>query len=210
MESWPFSYVIIASKNKGKLKQFADLFGQHLQLEVKGLDDFPNLPEIVEDQSTFAGNARKKAETISQILHVPVISDDSGLVVPALDGEPGVYSARYAGPHATDAQNMQKLIQRIHLLPESARQAKYVCAMALAVPDEETYVVFGECGGMITEEARGTEGFGYDPIFYVPTERKTFAELPAAIKYQISHRAQATAKLIQRLKEKYRFLTQTE
>jgi XTP/dITP diphosphohydrolase len=210
MEDWLFSYVIIASKNKGKLKQFADLFGQHLHLGVKGLDDFANLPEIVEDQATFAGNARKKAETISHLLHVPVISDDSGLVVPALDGEPGIYSARYAGPHATDEQNMAKLIQKIRPLPMSARQAKYVCTLALAVPGEETYVTLGECWGMIREEPRGKGGFGYDPIFYVPTERKTFAELSPAIKYQISHRAQATATLIQRLKEKYRFSTQTK
>jgi XTP/dITP diphosphohydrolase len=209
MEEWPFEYVIIASKNKGKLKQFADLFGQTLHLEVRGLNDFTDVgfPEIVEDQPTFAGNARKKAKTISQTLQVPVISDDSGLVVPALHGEPGVYSARYAGLGATDEQNMQKLIQKIRSVPLSDRHGKYVCAMALAIPHTQTDVVFGECWGIILEEPRGSEGFGYDPIFYIPSEQKTFAELPAHYKYQISHRAKATSKLIKRLKRVYRFST---
>lgn len=208
MKVWPFPYIIIATRNKNKLKQFADLFKRDLNLEVKGLNDFENLPEIVEDQETFEGNARKKAETISKALQAPVISDDSGLVVPALGGEPGVYSARYAGPEADDERNNQKLIAKIRSVPKEKREGIYVCAMALAIPGEETQVVRGECKGIVIEEPRGTEGFGYDPIFYLPAEQKTMAELPNERKYQISHRAEATEKLIALLKWKYLFTPQ--
>ncbi|SFJ42974.1 XTP/dITP diphosphatase [Thermoflavimicrobium dichotomicum] len=204
MKAWPFSYILIATRNKGKLKQFRDLFAE-LNLEVKGLDDFPGLPEVDEDQDSFEGNARKKAETISRVIGGPVISDDSGLVVPALNGEPGVYSARYAGPNATDEENNQKLIERIQSIPEEERQGFYVCAMALAIPGEETKIVRGECSGFIITEPRGTEGFGYDPVFYLPTEKKTMAELPSERKYQLSHRAKATEQLLTLLKKEYSF-----
>ncbi|MFC7440791.1 XTP/dITP diphosphatase [Laceyella putida] len=204
-KDWPFPHIIIATKNKGKLKQFADLFQAHLQLGVKGLDEFPELPEIVEDQDTFEGNALKKAETIAEILQVPVISDDSGLVVPALHGAPGIYSARYAGEGATDDANNEKLLAKMREIPDEQRQCFYVCAMALAVPGEASQVVRGECHGRIIREPRGHEGFGYDPLFYVPEEGKTMAELSNERKYQISHRAEATRKLIQLLKEEYAF-----
>ncbi|WP_131922959.1 XTP/dITP diphosphatase [Hazenella coriacea] len=206
---WPFPYLIIATGNQNKLKQFADLFSQNLGLEVKGLKDFSDLPEIVEDRDTFEGNACKKAEVISKALQAPVISDDSGLVVPALQGEPGVYSARYAGPHSTDEQNNIKLIENIRPLPEAQRDAYYVCVMALALPDEPTQWVRGECQGRIITEPQGTEGFGYDPIFYLPEQQKTMAQLPAAQKYQISHRAKATEKLMELLTTRYQFTTQT-
>ncbi|MBA4496275.1 XTP/dITP diphosphatase [Paenactinomyces guangxiensis] len=209
MKVWPFPYIIIATGNKNKLRQFADLFARDLHLDAKGLSDFSGLPEIVEDQDTFEGNARKKAETISNALQAPVISDDSGLVVPALDGEPGVYSARYAGPDANDERNNRKLLKKIRFVPEQHRQGIYVCAMALAVPGEETQLVRGECTGIIIEEPRGDEGFGYDPIFYLPSEQKTMAELPAERKYQISHRAKATEKLTALLKSKYIFTPQS-
>lgn len=207
MKAWPFPYIIIATGNRNKLKQFADLFGRELHLKVKGLSDFSDLPEIVEDQETFEGNARKKAEIISNALEAPVISDDSGLEVPALGGEPGVFSARYAGPDASDEQNNQKLVRKIAAVPEEKRQGKYVCVMALAIPGEETRLFRGECTGIILEEPRGHEGFGYDPIFYLPTEQKTMAELPAERKYEISHRAKATSKLIDLLKSEFTFLS---
>ncbi|RAL26698.1 XTP/dITP diphosphatase [Thermoflavimicrobium daqui] len=204
MKAWPFSYILIATRNNGKLKQFRDLFAP-LHLVVKGLNDVSDLPEIEEDQDTFEGNAQKKAEAISRIVGGPVISDDSGLVVPALNGEPGVYSARYAGLHATDDENNRKLIQRIQGVPEDKRQGYYVCVMALAVPGEETKLVRGECQGNIVTEPRGDEGFGYDPIFYLPSEQKTMAQLPNERKYQISHRAEATKKLLALLKKEYVF-----
>lgn len=204
-KTWPFPYIIIATGNENKLKQFKDLFSQNLGLEVKGLKDFTDLPEIEEDQDTFEGNACKKAEVISKELQAPVISDDSGLVVPALNGEPGVYSARYAGAHATDEQNNLKLIENIKHLSESQRQGYYVCVMALAIPDEPTQWVRGECHGQVITEPKGTEGFGYDPIFYLPAEGKTMAQLPATRKYQISHRAEATKKLMSLLTDRYLF-----
>jgi XTP/dITP diphosphohydrolase len=204
-KQWPFPFVIIATKNRNKLAQFRDLFGKELGLEVKGLFDYPELPEIVEDQDTFEGNARKKAETICRVLGVPVVSDDSGLVVPALGGEPGVYSARYAGHGATDEKNNQKLLERIRGVPESERKGIYVCVMALSVPGEETKVVRGECEGVITRRPRGDGGFGYDPLFFLPSEGKTMAELPPERRYEISHRAKATRMLAEIMKEEYEF-----
>lgn len=204
-KEWPFPHVIIATRNRGKLKQFADLFQDHLHLGVKGLEAYADLPKIVEDQDTFEGNALKKAETIAQALQAPVISDDSGLVVPALDGAPGIYSARYAGEGATDAANNEKLLAEMQNIPDEQRQCSYVCAMALVIPGEGSRVVRGECHGKITRSPRGHEGFGYDPLFYVPEEGKTMAELSSERKYQISHRAKATRKLIQLLLEEYTF-----
>lgn len=205
MEPWPFSYIMIATQNQNKLKQFQDLFGKEFDLEVRGLDSLPQVPEIVEDQSTFEGNAKKKANTIAEWIQGPVVADDSGIVVPALDGEPGVYSARYAGSHATDHENNEKLIQQIRSLPIHERKAQFVCVMALAVPGKPAHVVRGECHGQVIEEPRGTNGFGYDPIFYLPEEQAAMAELPAERKYQISHRAKATTKLIQFLRREYQW-----
>lgn len=202
MKQWPYSYVLIASRNKGKLKQFSDLF-REFHLEVKGLDQFPDLPDVEEDQDTFEGNARKKAETISRLIGSPVISDDSGLVIPALGGEPGVYSARYAGINATDEMNNQKLISEIRSVPKAKRQGYYICVMALAIPGRETQLVVGKCHGEILTEPRGNQGFGYDPIFYIPEEKKTMAELSDERRYQISHRAKATKQLLTLLRQEY-------
>lgn len=178
---------------------------EHLNLDVKGLKDFPDLPEIVEDQDTFEGNAIKKAETISQSLNAPVVSDDSGLVVPVLNGEPGVYSARYAGEKATDEENNRKLLKEMESIPEEKRHAYYVCAMALAVPEEKTKIVQGKCHGEIIREPRGNQGFGYDPLFYVPSLQKTMAELGNQEKFAISHRGEATRLLIEEMKNLYDF-----
>jgi XTP/dITP diphosphohydrolase len=163
------------------------------------------LPEIEEDQDTFEGNARKKAETISRLLGGPVISDDSGLVVPSLGGAPGVYSARYAGPGATDEANNRKLMEAIRSVPDGERTGIYVCVMALAVPGEETRLVRGECAGIVLDEPRGQGGFGYDPLFWLPEEGKTMAELPDERRYAISHRAKATRLLVERMKEEFLF-----
>lgn len=204
-KKWPFPEIIIATGNINKLKQFQELFGEYLHLDVKGLKDLPEMPEIVEDQDTFEGNARKKAEVISQRLNAPVVSDDSGLVVPALNGEPGVYSARYAGKKATDEENNCKLLQRIRPLPPSRRKAYYVCAMALAIPGEQTKIVRGECEGVIISQPKGNRGFGYDPIFFLPSHMKTMAELSNQQKFAISHRGKATRLLIEEMKKAYHF-----
>lgn len=205
MKTWQYPYIVIATENSNKLKQFQELFSYELGLEVKGLKDFPNAPEIIEDQATFEGNAVKKAEIIANWLGQPVVSDDSGLVVPALGGEPGVYSARYAGEPKSDDRNNQKLISKIRELPESERAGFYVCVMALAVPEEESQVVRGECNGVIIDTPRGHLGFGYDPIFYLSNRKMTMAELPNEQKFEISHRAQATKQLIEVLKQTYIF-----
>jgi XTP/dITP diphosphohydrolase len=207
MKAWPYPYLVIATANENKKKQFADLFREELGIEVKGLNDFQDVPAIIEDQETFEGNAIKKAEIIRDWLNMPVISDDSGLVVPALGGKPGVHSARYAGKGATDQQNNEKLIQEIQIVPEDRRQAYYVCVMALAIPGEETRTVRGECHGVILDTPRGTEGFGYDPLFYLPEYEKTMAELDKKVRYQISHRAKATRRMIELLKERFTFST---
>lgn len=202
---WPFPYIIIATGNKNKLEQFRELFLKHLNLDVKGLKDFQDLPDIMEDQDTFEGNAIKKAETISQHLNAPVVSDDSGLVVPALNGKPGVYSARYAGEKATDEENNRKLMKEMESIPQEKRQAYYVCAMALAVPGEKAKIVQGKCHGEIIREPRGNQGFGYDPLFYVPSLQKTMAELGNQQKFAISHRGEATRLLIEEMKSLYHF-----
>ncbi len=205
MTEWPFPYVIIASSNQNKIREFRGLFYEQLGIEVKGLHDIPNAPEVTEDADTFEGNARKKAEEISKWLNVPVISDDSGLVVPALDGEPGIYSARYAGEHASDLENNEKLLQKLRQVPCNERGAYYVCVMALAIPGEETLTVRGELHGVLVDELQGSGGFGYDPLFYLPEEGVTMAELGIPRRQQISHRSQATKKLIEELTKHFRF-----
>jgi XTP/dITP diphosphohydrolase len=203
-QTWPFADIIIATANKHKQKQFVDLFAP-LGLKVKGLNDLQNVPDIVEDQPTFEGNAAKKAETISRWLDGPVISDDSGVVVPSLDGEPGVYSARYAGENATDEANNQKLLDELRNRQIVEPPAFYVCVMAVAIPHQSTQLFRGECHGHIISTPRGENGFGYDPIFYLPEEKQTMAQLQSERKYTISHRAKATAKLVEWLQKTYVF-----
>ena len=159
------------------------------------------MPEVVEDGDTFEANAMKKAEVTSRILNCPVVADDSGLVVDALDGAPGVYSARYAGPEANDAANNRKLLQALKDVPVEKRGAMFVCVMALAVPGAETRTVRGTCSGWITQQPRGENGFGYDPLFYLPERGCTMGELSPSEKNRISHRAQATQLLLGLLKE---------
>jgi XTP/dITP diphosphohydrolase len=187
--------VVIATRNQGKMKEFADLFGQK-GIRVRSLDDYSDLPPIVEDAATFAENARIKAQTISAHLHVPVLADDSGLCVEALNGDPGVYSARYAGEHATDEQNNEKLLRELEKVTDPAgillSPATFVCALALVdTATHETIETEAECSGFILNEPRGSGGFGYDPLFYIPAIGKTMAELKADEKNEISHRAMA-------------------
>jgi XTP/dITP diphosphohydrolase len=203
-QQWPFDAIVIATGNKHKQAQFVDLFAP-LRLTVKGLNDFTAVPEIDEDQPTFEGNAAKKAEMISQWLDGPVIADDSGLVVPALDGQPGVYSARYAGLPSNDAANNEKLLRELSRIGLYEPKAYYVCVMAIAIPGQSTQLFRGECYGQIIAAPRGNDGFGYDPLFYLPQVGKTMAELPKEQKYTISHRAVATEKLLNWMQEHYRF-----
>lgn len=201
--------VVIATRNKGKVREIAELFKRR-NLIIRSLDDYEGIPEIEETGSTFYENALIKAATVAHLLHVPVLADDSGLVVDALDGEPGVYSARYAGEHANDADNNAKLLQSLSLRlthpsdklgvghPLVWSKAEFVCSLVLVDPDRRQNARFeGRCQGYILGEARGHNGFGYDPYFYLPEFGKTMAELSLEEKNKISHRAKALRQLIE-------------
>lgn len=193
--------VIIATKNKGKAKEFENLFLPK-GLSVKTLLDYPDLEDVEETGSTFEENAILKAETIARTLGVRVIADDSGLEVDALQGRPGVYSARYAGPEKNDEANIDKVLEELQEVPDHERTARFCCSLAMAEPGRETLTVFGTCEGRILHERLGTNGFGYDPIFFVEAEGKAMAELASAEKNKISHRANAIRKLEDLLKKR--------
>lgn len=191
--------VVIATKNKGKAKDFEALFGPFGYEVVTMFEVAPDV-EIEETGKTFEENAILKAETLANMLGQIVIADDSGLAIDALNGEPGVYSARYAGDHDDEA-NMVKVLENMKDVPEEKRTARFCCALAIAGPNMETKTVFGTCEGVIAHEKKGTNGFGYDPIFYVPALEKHMAELSAEEKGAISHRGNAIRKLALQLAE---------
>ena len=184
--------IIIATKNRGKLKEFRDLFRNYFE-NIESLLDHESCPEILEDGTTFEENALIKAKAISSIFNKIVLADDSGLVVEALNGEPGIYSARYAGESSTDDENTDKLLNKIK--PYKNRKAKFVSVIALVYPSNETKVFKGICEGLIIDEKRGDNGFGYDPIFFLPDLNKTMAEITPELKNRISHRSEAVMKL---------------
>ena len=186
--------VIIATKNPGKAKEFEHIFAER-GVEVRTLLDFPEIPEVEETGLTFEENAIIKAEAVSQALGKMVISDDSGLMVDALEGRPGIYSARYAGEPKNDQNNTDKVLSELEGIPDEKRSARFYCALAVAVPGQETITVSGTCEGRILEDRRGTNGFGYDPVFFVPEMGLAMAELSSEEKNKISHRANALKKL---------------
>jgi XTP/dITP diphosphohydrolase len=200
--------VVIATRNAGKVREFAALLGMR-QLEVRSLLDYEGLPEIVEDGLTFGANALIKAKTIADVLGIPVLADDSGLCVDALDGAPGVWSARYAGEGATDEANNAKLLRELgagdpegNILDEPVRLSKgqFVCALALYDPSRgEALQVEASCEGFIISEPRGSNGFGYDPLFYIEEYEQTMSEMSSELKNTISHRAKALEALMQSL-----------
>ena len=192
--------IIIATKNKGKAKEFEQLFGPK-GIQVRTLLDFPTLEDVEETGTTFAENAALKAETISRAIGKMVIADDSGLVVDALGGKPGVFSARYAGETKSDDANIDKVIQELATIPNQERTARFCCALAVATPNRKTQTFFGTCEGVILDERRGTNGFGYDPIFFVREKKKSMAELSSEEKNLISHRASAIKELEKYLEE---------
>ncbi|MEH7343703.1 XTP/dITP diphosphatase [Bacillus sp. JJ1532] len=190
--------VIIATKNAGKAKEFERMF-MPLGYKVKTLIDYPEIDDIEETGSTFEENAILKAESVSKALNKIVIADDSGLSIDALNGRPGIYSARYAGEEKSDEANMAKVLDELNDIPDKDRQARFYCALAVAVPGLETFTVSGTCEGLILREKRGSNGFGYDPIFFVVDNEKAMAELKPEEKAEISHRAQALRKLESKL-----------
>ena len=192
--------LVLGSRNLGKIKEFQALLkGENLIL--LSWQDFPYPFSVKEDGKTFQENALKKAETTARITGEIAIADDSGLEVDFLNQRPGILSARYAGPKANEEDNNAKLLQELKGVPLSKRGARFVCAIVICTPEGNWDWVEGECRGIITESPRGDQGFGYDPIFFVPELGKTFAELSPEEKNRISHRAQAVEKLRPLLKK---------
>lgn len=187
--------VVLATRNKGKIREIERLFAP-LGWEIVSLDDFPQAPEVVEDGETFAANAIKKAVTISQATGLPAVADDSGLEVDALGGRPGVFSARYAGEHASDEENWRKLLVELQDTPMEKRTARFCCVLAYVEPGKEPITARGTCEGVILREPAGTNGFGYDPVFFLPELMCTMAQLEPERKNKISHRAKAMENLL--------------
>ncbi len=184
--------LVIATRNKGKTFEIRELL-KDFPVEIRNLDDFGTIPQVEEDGNTFEENAYKKASFAAKILGFPALADDSGLVTEALDGAPGIYSARYAGENATDQERCIKLLQEMK--GKSNRNAAFECVISLAVPTGHALTYEARCEGVIAEEPAGSNGFGYDPVFYYPQLKKTFAELTQAEKNQVSHRGKAFAEL---------------
>ena len=184
--------LVLATKNRGKVVEFKELFSG-FDLEIKSLNDFGPIPPVIEDGEAFEDNAVKKAQFTAKVLGLPVIADDSGLTVKALGGEPGVFSARYAGEGATDEANNIKLLKAMKGIEQ--REAAFICILAIAVPKGQALIYEGTCEGLITREISGTKGFGYDPIFYYTPLNKTFAQMSAVEKNGVSHRGRAMAEL---------------
>jgi len=182
--------VILATTNTGKVRELVALLAD-LPASVSSLADWPEPIKVIEDGITFEENAIKKAKEVAQRTGKIALADDSGLEVDALGGAPGVYSARFAGENATDAENNQKLLEMLQGIPLPKRTARFRCAVAIATPQGKVVTTMGTCEGLIGEMPQGEHGFGYDPLFYVPEYGKTFAELELVIKNQISHRAKA-------------------
>lgn len=189
--------VVVATRNKGKLREIVSLLAgapllDGLGLELATIDALAPDAELREDGVTFEENALAKARQAAAATGLPAIADDSGLEVEALDGAPGVWSARYAGPGADDAQNNAKLLEALRGLPPARRGARFRCVAAFVDPARSVEIVRdGACAGEILEGPRGTDGFGYDPLFFVPAVGRTMAELPLDEKNQLSHRAAA-------------------
>lgn len=189
--------IVIATKNAGKAEEFKAMFGQ-AGYDVKTLFDYPELPDVEETGSTFEENARLKAETIAYLLNQPVLADDSGLKVDALGGMPGIYSARFAGEHKSDAGNNAKFLYELTDIPDEKRTAQFHCTLVFAAPDKESLVVEAQWPGKIGRIPQGENGFGYDLLFIPEGSTKTAAEMSSEEKNKVSHRGQAMTKLSQK------------
>jgi len=182
--------LLIATHNQGKKAEYAGLL-RGLELELTTLDEVGIVHDVEENGATYQENALLKARAYAQISGLLTLADDSGLEVDALGGAPGVRTARYAGQGAGDRERYELLLRNMQHVPDAQRTARFRCVIALAWPGGRTEVVEGTCEGSITHEPRGSHGFGYDPVFYVPEYGCTMAELPAEVKNRISHRARA-------------------
>lgn len=195
--------ILVATTNPGKLKEFSEMLGDvGAEIQWVCLKDFPGLAEVVEDGSTFACNAQKKALGYAKATGLLTLADDSGLVVDALDGQPGVLSARFAADECPSADrkeldkaNYQKVLKLLHNVPEPQRTARFMCCLCLANPKEILMEADGTVEGVINHAPAGNNGFGYDPVFYIPALGKTAAQLENHEKNEISHRGNALRKL---------------
>jgi XTP/dITP diphosphohydrolase len=185
--------LVLATRNRHKVEELVALLGD-LGITILTLDEFPDAPDVVEDGDTCEANAVKKARVIAEFTGLPAVADDTGLEVDALGGRPGVYAARYAGEDATYEDNCRKLLRELTGVPRDRRTARFLTVAAIALPSDGIRVAQGTLDGVIAEEASGTLGFGYDPVFLVPELGKTLAQLSADQKNTISHRAKAFAK----------------
>lgn len=192
--------IVLASGNEGKIKEIKEML-EGMSIELVSLREYDKVPEIIENGNTFLENALKKAKIISEFTGETVLADDSGLLVNALDGEPGIYSARYAGEKATDEDNINLLLEKLKDIPQEERSAFFCCVLVLYNKDGSYESFESRWNGQIIDERRGTNGFGYDPVFYIPALKKTAAELPPEIKNRLSHRGQAFAQLRRKLAE---------
>ena len=192
--------LVLATRNRKKIVEIKRI-AAGLPLIIDTLDDFPECPEVEEDGTTFEDNAVKKAVTIADCTGRPALADDSGLEVAALHGAPGIHSARYAGEHANDAENIAKLLWEMRAVDN--RAARFVCCIALAIPTDGVHVFPGAVEGRIGKEPRGAHGFGYDPVFYPSGSDRTFAEMDDDEKDAVSHRGQSLRALKYFLEERF-------
>lgn len=191
--------IVLASRNRKKIAEMQELLHPH-GIRVQSSADFPQMGEVDENGHSFAENAAKKASETASTIGEWALGEDSGLVVDALRGAPGIYSARYSGPGATDESNNAKLVDELRSIPAEKRTAHYVCSIAVADPQGEIRIrAEGKCRGLISLDPRGTNGFGYDPHFLLPEYHRTFGELGAAAKRHLSHRARAFEQLVPQL-----------
>jgi len=198
--------IVLASRNRKKSQEVTEILAPY-GFEVISVTEFPDVPDVVEDGESFAENAAKKATTVAREIGRWTIGEDSGLSVDALQGAPGIYSARYSGPDADDDANNEKLMRELESVPDDQRGAGYHCSVALSNPQGEVQIaVEGTCRGRIIREPRGSGGFGYDPYFLIPEYHRTFAELGSVVKHRLSHRARAFTQfipLLRRLQDEF-------
>lgn len=189
--------IVFATNNSHKISEFRSCLAQRgVDAEVITIKETGFSGEIVENADSFNGNAYIKAKALCDYTGLICVADDSGLAVDALNGAPGVYSARYAGENATDEMNIQKLLCALKDVPQEQRTARFVCSICVCRPDGETLYVSGESEGIIIDELRGEGRFGYDPVFFYPPMGKTFAEMSSEEKNSVSHRGRAIEKLL--------------
>ncbi|BCB97262.1 non-canonical purine NTP pyrophosphatase [Dissulfurispira thermophila] len=186
--------IVLATRNKKKVEEIRRIL-EGMNINILTMDDFPTCPEVEEDADTFEGNAVKKALLVAMCTNKIAVADDSGLEVYALNGDPGVRSARYAGEGADDIANIRKLLEEMKDVPDENRGARFVCCIAVAYPDGRTETFFGFAEGRISREPKGRIGFGYDPVFYPVGYNETFAEMPPEEKDALSHRGKAISML---------------